>query len=255
MEPRDQYSKHTVDRIVGGYPYAQRFHGHGETPKRQLEPPHIPVSRNAFQERFYREELFLAGLLAHKYIERKEKVESFYSQVDWLLGRIPLDALAFQWLHNCTLSAETRAYLVEKLLPQVVIGLENILRDADKRGLCKEGNVHMDVNFNPLNRLAEFLMRNNPRYSNLSAATSLTPYSRGLRKVLDSLKNELFFSSDTELARLTAASDKRKADKDAEKEKAVKDLEDKTRKVEPLFDCFVIEGKDTANAIIASFPI
>ncbi len=248
MQTRDD--PRSVEQIVEGYPYPRRFHTHKEPPKSQLKPAPIAVSASTLQDRFHKEESFLASLLAHKRRDRQEKVDDFTSEVDLLLQRIPIDMLSTQWLQSCTLSRQTREFLAESLLPQVVLGLERILRDADKRGLCDESGARSDVNFNPINRLAEFIMRNNPRYSNLGGAACATPYARGIKDVLDSLKEEMFLKSGTELAELTIASNKRKANLEEAREREAKDLIDKQRQMEPLFNCFVINGKPTVNAVI-----
>ncbi len=63
---------------------------------------------------------------------------------------VPLDLLATEWLDDSPKSAETRLYLVEQVLPTLVLGLEGLLQQAD------QGE---DEDFNALNWLAQWLTR------------------------------------------------------------------------------------------------
>ena len=85
------------------------------------------------------------------------------------------------------MTLDTRAYLVETILPTLILGVEKLLMEADNKGLTASNE--MDPNFNPVNYLAQYLMRNNPRYSNFSEAS---PYVRSLREVGEVLKAQIF---------------------------------------------------------------
>lgn len=262
MDNQDKCIRKTVDEIVKGCLFSQRFRTHNEEPRSQLHPPQIYIRTTALQERLYSEELFLVRLLSYQREDQRRIKDALVDRVEWLLQRIPIDILSYQWLQNCTISAEIRAFLAEHLLPTLVLGLEYVLREADQRGLCEfvqneisgEGAtlVQMDVNFNPINRLAEFLMRNNPRYNNLTRNICLTPYTRGMQQVMGLLKQDLFLKSDTELAKFTAAAEKRKLDLEMLKEQEERKLDEKRRRLDPVFDCFRLEGKETVNAVIVS---
>ena len=104
-----------------------------------------------------------------------------------LARKIPIEILAQEWLKDNLATLDIRAYLVDKVFPTLILGVEKLLMEADARGLAEV--ELMDANFNPLNFLAQYLMRNNPRYSNLSEAS---PYVRSLREVAVQLRNQLF---------------------------------------------------------------
>lgn len=100
--------------------------------------------------------------------------------------RISLDLLAREWLDANPATIDVRAYLIENLFPSLIMGMEKLLTEAEKLDLITFDNPV--ANFNPLNFLAQYLMRNNPRYSNFPEAS---PYARGLRKVADDLKKQI----------------------------------------------------------------
>uniref|UniRef100_A0A0X3Q2L6 Syntaxin n=1 Tax=Schistocephalus solidus TaxID=70667 RepID=A0A0X3Q2L6_SCHSO len=243
MMRRSRNDEKTVSRLLEGYPYSPLMYipGSSHTP---FIPDKVPVNLSTTTHRILKEELFHNGALSHERSTHAQEKRDFREDVKRLLRRVPYDMLADQWLRQCTLSAEVRAYLVENILPQLVLGLEFILKEADHRKLVDK--VELDPNFNPINRLAEFLMRNSPKYSNFS---NLTPYARGLNDVLEALKDELFFSSDSELARLKASAEKRRIDFEKLKAQERECLEKKRAKILPIFDKFLLDGEDRVNAV------
>ena len=120
--------------------------------------------------------------------EKKEHTKISKEQATNLARRIPTEMLGRDWLNMIEATLETRAYLVDKLMPTLILGVEKLLNEATKRGLANNRNER-DPNFNPINHLAQYLMRNNPRYSNFSEAS---PYVRSMREVSEELKKELF---------------------------------------------------------------
>ncbi|KAM3183040.1 hypothetical protein ACTXT7_011150 [Hymenolepis weldensis] len=211
------------------------------------------------QDRLHNEELFLSSLLAEVRDGHISAKADFKGLSNSLQQHYSIDLLPYQLLYNCTLSTKIRKYLAEKLLPTVVLGLEHVIREADRRGLCKsvesevggeKMEVRMDVNFNPLNRLAQFLMRNNPKYYNPIINTCRSPYAKAMQQVVDQLKRKLFLQSGSDLAKYTSDSENRKDNMEAEKKLKGQDLADKLRLIEPVFDCFRLVDKNAINSVI-----
>ncbi|XP_021357902.1 EF-hand calcium-binding domain-containing protein 5-like isoform X4 [Mizuhopecten yessoensis] len=141
--------------------------------------------------------------------EKKQNVRLSKDDAKKVARKIPIEILAREWLNDNEATLEVRAYLVDKVLPTLILGVEKLLNEADSKGLAEEGEVA--PNFNPINFLAQYLMRNNPKYCNLSEAS---PYVRGLREVADDLKKQLFNIEDNRLARIKAEAKRRREERD-----------------------------------------
>ena len=123
-------------------------------------------------------------------------------QEQFVLNSLPLDLLAEEWLGRSSVSLSTRAYLASRLLPTLVMGLDNLLVEVSKQGLHIEPQPHH--NFNPVNFLARYLMRNNPKYcGNLP---EMSPYNRSMRRVADELNTLFSTTEDEEIVKLKAES-------------------------------------------------
>lgn len=90
-------------------------------------------------------------------------------------------------VRSLQVTLDARAYLVENILPTLILGVEKLLMEADRLSLT--GKEEGDPNFNPVNYLAQYLMRNNPKYSNFSEAS---PYVKSLREIGEVLKAQIF---------------------------------------------------------------
>ncbi|KAJ3112722.1 EF-hand calcium-binding domain-containing protein 5 [Phlyctochytrium bullatum] len=124
-----------------------------------------------------------------------------------------LQALANDFLNVSDLSLDLRAYLIETTLPTTILALEKLIREVERRNLLAddasltpEGGVALaaedtkldpqpdkppETSFNPITWLAQYLYRNNPRYSNFSEPL-VTPYVNSLQQIGDNLKARLF---------------------------------------------------------------
>ena len=156
--------------------------------------------------------------------ERKKR-DAESKEIARLVSRtIPLDVLAKDWLNDNEITSEVRVYLVENLMPTLILGVEKLLNEVQKRELAdSEGFC---PTFNPVDYLAQFLMRNNPRYSNFAEAS---PYAKGIRKVVEDLKKEVFSLEDNKLAKLKADAKKRREAR--EKEEHQKNMENRRRSI------------------------
>ena len=137
-------------------------------------------------------------------------------------GKLPLELLAREWLNEQNASNETRCYMVEKLLPTLVIGLEKLLNEVSMRGL-EDYKLPSD-DFNPVNFIAQHLMRNNPRYSNFAETH---PYCRTMREVSEELKKMAYAIDENKLAELKSRTKVRREERD--RHETMKVAEEKRR--------------------------
>lgn len=144
---------------------------------------------------------------------------------------IPLDILAREWIDNNPVTLDVRVYLIERLFPSLIMGLEKLLTEVEKRDLV--GSESQSPCFNPVNYLAQYLMRNNPKYSNFPEAS---PYAKGLRKAAEDLKSDIFEMDTNRLAKLKADAHKKRLER--EKMEQMKGDEQQKRGV-ALEDLFI----------------
>ncbi|CAH8838436.1 unnamed protein product [Trichobilharzia szidati] len=169
-----------------------------------------------------------------------------------LLRQTPLDMLSMEWLNSEPRTIEARAYLIGNLLPQVVLGLEFILKEACQRNLITndildETNYHagLDRNFNPINRLAEYLMRNNHKYHHFNESS---PYVRGLRNTVAKLQNEMFMRSENQLAKLKLTADVKRAEAKQKQLQLEEEYNRRTEMLSSIYDSFISAKKNSVDA-------
>ncbi|XP_067571445.1 EF-hand calcium-binding domain-containing protein 5 isoform X5 [Pseudorca crassidens] len=97
--------------------------------------------------------------------------------------KLPTDNLAKEWFNTENMTLNTRAYLLDKLLPTLVPGMEKMLMQVEKKKLLAE--VDIPTKFDPINHLGEYLMRNNPNYIKDSG---MSGYQRVMRNIAEDLK-------------------------------------------------------------------
>lgn len=99
--------------------------------------------------------------------------------------REPCDLLSREWFNNEKMSLDTRIYLLEKLLPTLIPGIEKLLMEVERKNVLA---AEEPTQFNPFIFLGEYLMRHNPQYG---IPTKPSPYLRGLKVVTEELKSEM----------------------------------------------------------------
>ncbi|KAF6298439.1 EF-hand calcium binding domain 5 [Rhinolophus ferrumequinum] len=97
--------------------------------------------------------------------------------------KLPKDYLPKEWLNTENMTLNTRVYLLDKLLPTLVPGVEKMLMQVEKEKLLAE--VDITTKFDPINHLGEFLMRNNPYYIKHAG---MSGYQNVMRDVTEDLK-------------------------------------------------------------------
>lgn len=97
--------------------------------------------------------------------------------------QFPRDDLAQEWFDIESMTLTTRAYLLDKLLPTLVPGVEQMLMQVEKKKLLSKSDI--PTKFDPINYLGEYLMRNNPLYIK---DPGMSGYQRVMREVTEELK-------------------------------------------------------------------
>ncbi|XP_067823984.1 EF-hand calcium-binding domain-containing protein 5-like [Heptranchias perlo] len=128
--------------------------------------------------------------VAKRVLNLQEQKSMFFKRLKHekanLEKKVPMDLLTKEWFNENKMTVQTRIYILEKLLPTLILGLEKLLVEVEKKDLTVLEIQH--PYFNPINFLAQYLMRNNPRYCNFPEED---PYMRGLKHVVEELKNHV----------------------------------------------------------------
>lgn len=100
--------------------------------------------------------------------------------------REPCDWLSKEWFSEDKESLDTRIYLLDKLLPTLISGMEKLLIEVERKNVLAPDREPTE--FNPINFLGEYLMRHHPQYG---ISTKPGPYLRGMKVVTEELKTEM----------------------------------------------------------------
>ncbi|KAK4469407.1 hypothetical protein MN116_006962 [Schistosoma mekongi] len=176
-----------------------------------------------------------------------------YKTLD-LFKRTPLDLLSLEWFdsEHCTIEAD--AYLIGNILPQVVLGLEFILKEATQRNLITQEvldetnyNAGLDKNFNPVNRLAEYLMRNNHKHHHFNESS---PYVRGLRKAQVKLQHEILIQSEDQLAQLKLTADTWRAGEKQRKLPTRVEDDNPATMISDIYNSLILSNKNLVDVLM-----
>ncbi|XP_031209199.1 EF-hand calcium-binding domain-containing protein 5 isoform X1 [Mastomys coucha] len=96
---------------------------------------------------------------------------------------VPRDDLAKEWFNLDSMTLTTRAYLLDKLLPTLIPGVEQMLMQVEKKKLLSQADI--PSKFDPINYLGEYLMRHNTLYIK---DPGMSGYQRVMKEVAEELK-------------------------------------------------------------------
>nr|XP_056720988.1 EF-hand calcium-binding domain-containing protein 5 [Euleptes europaea] len=126
----------------------------------------------------------------HKNKEQQEKAAK----------KVPPDGLSREWFDEEAMTLEARAYLLDKLLPTLVPGVEKLLKVAERKKVLEaEAEKEEPSKFDPINFLGEYLMRRNPAYE---SGETTDPYLRGIKAVTEELKAQVPETTPHKLAQM-----------------------------------------------------
>lgn len=162
------------------------------------------------------------------YLSRDQKNTSSRAVQEVATNTI-IESLTAEWW-TANLSETVINDLLENLLPLVVLACEKVMNEADERHLI--GTTTPDRSFNPINRLASFLMRNNPKYIHYSA---LSPYHHSMKALLNMKKIQVLKVYGEEENMLRTMLKKRQSDRHEHRETISKEEERRKNALRALF--------------------
>nr|XP_012958485.3 EF-hand calcium-binding domain-containing protein 5 [Anas platyrhynchos] len=173
----------------------KRNHGSDELPCRSNCAPW----KECFYEKVQQRSLNLQ--------EKKVKmIQAQKAEEEKVKKREPCDWLCKEWFSDEKESLDTRTYLLDKLLPTLIPGVEKLLMQVERKNVLVPDKE--PTKFDPITFLGEYLMRHNPQYD---ISTKPGPYLRGMKMVTEELKTEMADTAPERLARMKAeAKTKRK---------------------------------------------
>ncbi|XP_063722704.1 EF-hand calcium-binding domain-containing protein 5-like isoform X2 [Symsagittifera roscoffensis] len=244
-----------------------------ERPRSRTMPVYYTSNESNTVKKLRRfQEQSVVSELADSREEKKVHIADLQSEAKKAMRKVPLDILTTDWFITTIDTVELRSYITDKVLPQLVLGLEKLLMEADRRGLPyiaekKAATLEMDVekrmelnkveaiigslrgdsvrkedypsydpNFNPLNFLARYLMRNNPRFNNQSENS---PYARGLRAISHQLRQKVFSSEENRLAAIKMEARKKREEREERERERLAEKARKESQLEYIFFSWV----------------
>ncbi|XP_010144901.1 PREDICTED: EF-hand calcium-binding domain-containing protein 5 [Eurypyga helias] len=143
---------------------------------------------------------------------QETKVETIRAQKakeEKVKEREPCDWLSKEWLSEEKESLDTRIYLLDKLLPTLIPGMEKLLMEVERKNLLAPEKE--PTTFNPIHFLGEYLMRHNPRYG---PSTKPDPYLIGMKMVTEELKTRVPGTTSERLARMKLEAKNKRKDRE-----------------------------------------
>ncbi|XP_068945841.1 EF-hand calcium-binding domain-containing protein 5 [Petaurus breviceps papuanus] len=172
-------SEMTSTTIISDAPESETLEN---VPLNTEEPPEMVESTFPWKDNFFEKvearSMAMQDSIINKFLLQKELDKKMDKKV-------PLDSLANEWLSDDKMTLDTQAYLLEKLLPTLMPGVEKLLMEVKKRKLLE---LKRRKKFNPLNYLGEYLMRHNPKYQKDLPESG---YLKAMKNVTKEMKTQI----------------------------------------------------------------
>ncbi|CAM2104171.1 unnamed protein product [Caretta caretta] len=175
--------------------------------------------------------------------EKVEKIHVRKAEEEKIKKKEPLDWLSKEWLSEEKMTRDTRAYLLDKLLPTLVPGVEKLLMEVERKKVLETDQD--PPKFDPINFLGEYLMRHNPQFD---TSAKLDPYKRGMKAVMEELKTQV---PDTALNRLARM--KSEVKKNREQRKQVEKI--KSQVAEMRKEALAVQFKEWTLDVSGRLPL
>ncbi|RKO92796.1 hypothetical protein BDK51DRAFT_44140 [Blyttiomyces helicus] len=183
--------------------------------------------------------------------------------LDREIREMAIRALAVEFMTVADAELDVRAFMVETTLPTLILAVEKLLCEVERRGILEmeeggeeakeggggDGEIVAAVaaegseaesakppapTFDSINWLAQYLYRNNPRYSNFSDLSS-SPYLQGVQSASSHLKSRLFELETTQRARKRAEEYKRLREEERARQARTAQLAERERTFRELW--------------------
>ncbi|KAL6047542.1 hypothetical protein STEG23_007653, partial [Scotinomys teguina] len=136
---------------------------------------HQPWKKNFFERVEARAQVLQENVLEKDNLKKEQEKNT--------AKNLPRDDLAKEWFNIESMTLSPRAYLLDKLLPTLIPGVEQMLMQVEKKKLLSQDDI--PTKFDPINFLGEYLMRNNTLYIK---DPGMSGYQRVMKDVTEELK-------------------------------------------------------------------
>ncbi|CAK7290456.1 EF-hand calcium-binding domain-containing protein 5 [Vulpes lagopus] len=158
---------------------------------------------------------------------------------------LPRDNLAKEWFNAESMTLDSRAYLLDKLLPTLVPGVEKMLMQVEKKKLWAEGDI--TTKFNPNNHLGEYLMRNNPYYIKDSG---MSGYQRVMKDVTEDLKIHVPNTVGNRVTKMKESIKQKREQRQFIKEVKVRVTKTRKQALQEQFSEWILDPKGTIPMVV-----
>ncbi|XP_058139097.1 EF-hand calcium-binding domain-containing protein 5 isoform X2 [Dasypus novemcinctus] len=173
--------------------------------------------------------------MQQKIIEKDNLKKELEKKVE---KKLPKDNLAKEWLNTENTTLSTRSYLLDKLLPTLVPGMEKMLMQVEKKKLLEV--AHSPTKFDPINYLGEYLMRNNPNYAK---DAEMSGYQRVMREVTEDLKVHVPDTISNRVAKMKEKVKQKRKQRESINKVKIKVTNTRKQTLQEQFDEWILDPK------------